>query len=135
MADYETRRKQGIEFSNNDVKGVEESSAEEQQWAFFQAKVSKSPEQVLWYLRSADARPLWPRLDGQPKNSDIPVCSLCGSERIFEFQILPQLLYYFGVQDSTDSLDWGTIAVYSCSGSCKIQGYCEEFAWVQPGFS
>ncbi|CAM6096376.1 unnamed protein product [Calypogeia fissa] len=135
LADYESLRRQGRDFSARDVQGVEESSAEEQQWALFQTKVSKSPEQVLWYLRSSDAKPLWPKLDGQPKPSDIPVCSLCGSERNFEFQILPQLLYFFGIQDNPDSLDWGTIAAYSCRQSCKIEGYCEEFAWVQPGFS
>ncbi|KAL2634346.1 hypothetical protein R1flu_005825 [Riccia fluitans] len=136
LSEYENLRRQGREqFSSKDVQDVEESSAEEQHWAAFQARVSKTPEQVIWYLRSAAAKPLWPRLDGQPKVTDIPVCSRCGGERIFEFQILPQLLYFFKIKDDPDSLDWGTIAVYSCAKSCPVEGYCEEFAWVQPGFS
>ena len=33
---------------------------------------------------------------------------------IWSFQILPQLLYYFGVKNGVDSLDWATIVVYTC---------------------
>ncbi|KAL3693496.1 hypothetical protein R1sor_007147 [Riccia sorocarpa] len=136
LSEYENTRRLGREqFSSKDVQEVEETSAEVQHWAAFQVHVSKTPEQVIWYLRSADAKPLWPRLDCQPKANDIPVCSRCGGERIFEFQILPQLLYFFKIKDDPDSLDWGTIAVYSCGKSCPGEGYCEEFAWVQPGFS
>lgn len=48
------------------------------------------------------------------------------------FQVLPQLLYYFGVKNDADSLDWATIVVYSCEASCDAaMGYKEEFAWVQ----
>ncbi|KAG6557147.1 hypothetical protein Mapa_001074 [Marchantia paleacea] len=137
LSEYENRRRnQGREeFSSKDVAELQESSAEEQHWAAFQARVSKTPEQVLWYLRSADAKPLWPRVDGQPKTTDIPQCSHCGGNRTFEFQILPQLLYYFQLNDDPDSLDWGTIAVYSCEKSCSVEGYSQEFAWVQPGFA
>ena len=32
-----------------------------------------------------------------------------------------------------DRLDWGTIAVYTCTASCGDSGaYLEEAAWVQP---
>jgi len=48
------------------------------------------------------------------------------------FQVLPQLLYFFGVKNDVDSLDWATIAVYSCEESCDgAASYKEEFAWVQ----
>lgn len=47
-------------------------------------------------------------------------------------QVLPQLLYYFGVKNDADSLDWATIVVYSCEASCEGSlAYKEEFAWVQ----
>lgn len=47
-------------------------------------------------------------------------------------QIMPQLLYYFGVKNDPDSLDWATIVVYTCLESCETSmGYKEEFAWVQ----
>jgi len=48
------------------------------------------------------------------------------------FQVMPQLLYFFGVRNQPDSLDWATIAVYTCQGSCdQSVSYKEEFAWVQ----
>lgn len=51
---------------------------------------------------------------------------------MFCLQIMPQLLFYFGVRNDPDSLDWGTIAVYTCSASCGSSlSYKEEFAWVQ----
>ncbi|KAI8524110.1 hypothetical protein RHMOL_Rhmol13G0124200 [Rhododendron molle] len=43
------------------------------------------------------------------------VCSGCRKGRYCseKHQILPQLLYYFGVKNDVDSLDWATIVVYS----------------------
>uniref|UniRef100_A0A2C9VUD4 Programmed cell death protein 2 C-terminal domain-containing protein n=1 Tax=Manihot esculenta TaxID=3983 RepID=A0A2C9VUD4_MANES len=102
-------------------------------WASFQERIAKAPEQVLRYCRNANARPLWPMSSGRPSKDDIPHCSYCGSPSDFEFQILPQLLYYFGVKnDDVDSLDWATIAVYTCRASCEASiAYKQEFAWVQ----
>ncbi|CAI9774294.1 unnamed protein product [Fraxinus pennsylvanica] len=101
-------------------------------WASFQERISRAPEQVLRYCRSAKAKALWPVHSGRPSRSDIPACNYCGGTRCFEFQVLPQLLYYFGVQNDVDSLDWATIVVYTCEASCKgDEGYKEEFAWVQ----
>jgi CBS domain-containing protein len=72
------------------------------------------------------------------KEGGLPACQNCGGSHMFEFQLLPQLLYYLGVQNETDtdSLDWATIAVYTCAASCNksessCEGYVEEFAWVQ----
>ena len=49
-------------------------------------------------------------------------------------QVLPQLLLHLEVdQEAGDSPDWGVIAVYTCSRSCRKEGYAEEFVWVQPG--
>jgi len=75
---------------------------------------------------------------------DIPNCS-CGAKRLFEFQILPSLLHVLNVdshaihgsKDSMDvddllskgGMDWGCIAVYSCSESCEQSR--EEFIIVQ----
>ncbi|CAA2962991.1 programmed cell death 2 [Olea europaea subsp. europaea] len=93
--------------------------------------ISRAPEQVLRYCRSAKAKALWPVYSGQPSRSDIPACNYCGGTRGVDFQVLPQLLYYFGVQNDVDSLDWATIVVYTCEASCIGEGYKEEFAWVQ----
>ena len=63
----------------------------------------------------------------------IPACGSCGGERRFEFQVLPQLLYYLGPLGS--SLDFANLAVYTCARSCgegrTEDGYKEEFVWVQ----
>jgi pre-rRNA-processing protein TSR4 len=63
----------------------------------------------------------------------VPPCARCGSARRFEFQLLPQLLYYLG-DNAAAALDFATVAVYTCSNSCGDgvkEGYFEEFAWVQ----
>jgi len=75
---------------------------------------------------------------------EIPNCS-CGAKRLFEFQILPSLLHVLNVDSyatqgskdnmdvddliSTGGMDWGCIAVYSCSESCQQSR--EEFMIVQ----
>ncbi|PHU20077.1 hypothetical protein BC332_11228 [Capsicum chinense] len=101
-------------------------------WASFQERISRTPEQVLRYYRDAGAKPLWPTSSGQPSKADIPKCTDCGGRRTFEFQVLPQILYYFGVENDAHSLDWATIAVYTCESSCDGNvAYKEEFAWVQ----
>ncbi|KAM7495828.1 hypothetical protein LguiA_020242 [Lonicera macranthoides] len=109
-----------------------EGDDDKRSWASFQEQISKAPEQVLRYCRDAKAKPLWPMSSGRPSKTDIPKCSHCGSPRAFEFQILPQLLYYFGVKNELDSLDWASIVVYTCEASCDGSlAYKEEFVWVQ----
>ncbi|KAE8722319.1 Zinc finger (MYND type) family protein [Hibiscus syriacus] len=112
-----------------------EGDGDKKSWASFQERIAKAPEQVLRYCRSAGSKPLWPILGGHPSKADIPLCSYCGGRLCFEFQILPQLLYFFGVKNDADSLDWATIAVYTCEASCEGVGYEQEFAWVQLGTS
>lgn len=139
LQQYKQRTMEEGEYESEELQGiVEEASAEKKQWVEFQSRLSKNPQQVLRHCRSEQARPLWPRLQGKLEKVAIPPCNTCGAQRIFEFQVLPQLLYYLKV-DSTndDSLDFGTIAVYVCSDSCSPKsgpgGYLEEFAFVQSG--
>ncbi|XP_055962342.1 uncharacterized protein LOC126687221 [Mercurialis annua] len=104
-------------------------------WASFLVRIAKAPGQVLRYCRNDSARPLWSTSSGRPSKQDIPKCNYCGSRMIFEFQILPQLLYYFGVKNESDSLDWANIIIYTCRASCEYgssnTAYKQEFAWVQ----
>jgi hypothetical protein len=52
---------------------------------------------------------------------------------------MPQILNFLGI-DASDAagLDFGTVAVYSCSNSCALLpdgercAYAEEFVFVQP---
>uniref|UniRef100_A0A5B6ZFT3 Putative programmed cell death protein 2 isoform X3 n=1 Tax=Davidia involucrata TaxID=16924 RepID=A0A5B6ZFT3_DAVIN len=109
-----------------------EGDGDKKSWASFQERIARAPEQVLRYCRYASAKPLWPTSSGRPSKTDIPKCSHCGGLRCFEFQILPQLLYYFGVKNDVDSLDWATIVVYTCEASCEgSMAYKGEFAWIQ----
>ncbi|MQM03118.1 hypothetical protein Taro_035899 [Colocasia esculenta] len=84
------------------------------------------------YCRDVKSKPLWPLMTGRPSKADIPKCNYCRGPLCYEFQILPQLLYYFGVRNDADSLDWATIVVYTCMASCEEgMEYKEECAWVQ----
>lgn len=116
---------------------------ERKQFADFLTRTQRAPEQVLRYRFKDGARPLWPSPAHVPKEGDVPPCPRCGSPRRFEFQVLPQLLHYLGVDDeATGSLDFGSVAVYSCAASCATApeggasagdaAYAEEFVWVQP---
>jgi pre-rRNA-processing protein TSR4 len=117
-------------------------SAQQRHYAMFQTRVSYAPEQCLRYCFREGAVPLCPSPEGIPKASSIPPCSRCGGPRIFEFQVMPQLLNYLDIDpEDPCGLDWGTIAVYSCKASCAISmkgegeatgsAYADEFVWVQ----
>ena len=77
-----------------------------------------------------------------PKKStgeeQIPNCEICGSKRVFEFQIMPQLLSVLKLDTSLNekSVDWGVLAVYTCENSCSsnengARVYKSEFIWKQ----
>ncbi|KAG2186486.1 hypothetical protein INT44_002708 [Umbelopsis vinacea] len=104
----------------------------------FQLRVQLYPEQVIRYTRTEygqeDAEPLWVSDKGKPDPKvDVPACSACGAERTFEFQILSTLLNFLGVSHvATDSLDWGSLYVYTCKDNCPTQSnYIEEVLWKQ----
>jgi hypothetical protein len=85
-------------------------------------------------LRYAAGKPLWfctrGRLDG-----DAPSCPCCGSARVFEFQVQPQLIALLMGTPLADRLDYGVICCYTCRNSCDPPAsspYLEEFAYVQP---
>lgn len=45
---------------------------------------------------------------------------------------MPQLLNSLSVDSTGSSIDWGTLAVYTCSVSCNQgDGYSPEFIWKQ----
>lgn len=133
---------------------------EEKAFMLFSKRIRRAPEQVCRYAYGGE--PLWsiplpPKIEGSSKNQrpkknakgitapfpSIPNCA-CGSERVFEFQLLPSLLHVLDVDsarshsdnenDTTDltsmgGMNWGSIAVYSCPNSCDESR--EEFLIVQ----
>ncbi|XP_057440552.1 uncharacterized protein LOC130732545 [Lotus japonicus] len=101
-------------------------------WTNFVECIAEAPEQVLRYYRNTNAKPIWPVSKGRPSRADIPKCSYCGGPMCCEFQILPQLLHFFKVDNEAGSLDWASIVVYACEASCDASlPYKHEFAWVQ----
>uniref|UniRef100_A0A7S4L3C5 Programmed cell death protein 2 C-terminal domain-containing protein n=2 Tax=Guillardia theta TaxID=55529 RepID=A0A7S4L3C5_GUITH len=112
----------------------------------FKLRVDHNKDQCIRYCFSPDVNPFWISKDRQISSQEVPCCPSCGAKRHFEFQIMPQLLYYLKSdgkkkKKSEDfKFDWGVIAIYSCSGSCQTlassssssSSYLEEFVWFQP---
>lgn len=95
----------------------------------FKKRIAPEPHQVVRYSRGGS--PLWVSSQHVPSDQDIPPCT-CGAKRIFEFQVMPQLLNSLSVDSTGASIDWGTLAVYTCSASCDGDDqYCPEFIWKQ----
>ncbi|XP_064174314.1 programmed cell death protein 2 [Anguilla rostrata] len=95
----------------------------------FKQRIELEPHQVLRYCRRGS--PLWVSAEHVPEEKEIPNCP-CGAKRIFEFQVMPQLLNHLKVDSPNASIDWGTVCVYSCEDSCdQGHGYYPEFIWKQ----
>ncbi|RZC86460.1 hypothetical protein C5167_030545 [Papaver somniferum] len=107
--EYDTED-EAVEAMMGDFEGDDDRRS----WTSFQVRVGKAPEQVLRYTQDSKAKPLWPMASGRPSKADIPKCNYCDGPLCFEMQVFPQLLYFFGVKNDVDSLDWATIAVYTC---------------------
>jgi pre-rRNA-processing protein TSR4 len=122
----------GEELSVNDTLKEVDRDVKDKNYQKFRKQIQEEPEQVLRLQRGGE--PLWVVSSCVPDEKNIPECS-CGSRRIFEFQILPQMLYYLEVEKlgKERALDWGTLAVYTCERSCQQNGrqYMEEFIWKQ----
>jgi len=102
----------------------------------FKLRTEREPRQGIRYSFDELSAPLWLSSKGQVEKDKVPPCPHCGAERDFEFQIMPQLLYYLEADDKSATpheMEWGTLAVYSCPDSCVTKAsYAEEFLWVQP---
>ncbi|CAI9742920.1 cell death 2 [Octopus vulgaris] len=105
-------------------------TSDDKEFLKFRRRIRPDPEQVVRYHLGGNV--LWVSSDNKPSEHSIPPCSSCGAQRIFEFQVMPQLLTHLGVDLLDDSLDWGTLAVYTCADSCDIGvKYVQEFLWKQ----
>ncbi|XP_060061177.1 programmed cell death protein 2 [Erinaceus europaeus] len=104
-------------------------SREDRIFQKFKSKIAPEPEQILRYGRGIT--PVWISGENIPQEKDIPNCP-CGAKRIFEFQVMPQLLNHLKADRLGRSVDWGVLAVFTCADSCGLgSGYAEEFVWKQ----
>ncbi|KAM6064373.1 programmed cell death protein 2-like isoform 2-T2 [Theristicus caerulescens] len=97
----------------------------------FMKRISVCPEQILRY--SWGGQPLFITSPPANINKGIPACSNCGSNRVFEFQLMPALVSMLQ-SDSDLSVEFGTVIVYTCERSCwppNQQTPLEEFVFVQ----
>ncbi|XP_002164677.2 programmed cell death protein 2 isoform X1 [Hydra vulgaris] len=126
MTDQNTQLDKQLE---NDLKKIDETNGDKM-FLNFKERIECEPEQIVRY--ELNGEPLWVSSENIPKEQDIPLCK-CGSKRQFEFQILPQMLNYLGVETTKESIDWGTLVVYTCQKNCvNIDDlYVEEFVWKQ----
>uniref|UniRef100_A0A5S6QRM1 MYND-type domain-containing protein n=1 Tax=Trichuris muris TaxID=70415 RepID=A0A5S6QRM1_TRIMR len=95
----------------------------------FRTRIEQNPEQVIRYQRGGQ-----PLFASQANPPIVPACESCGADRHFEFQIMPHLLTYMGL-DTVEALgvDWATICVYTCSANCdgaRLR-YLKEYTWKQ----
>ncbi|XP_035740607.1 programmed cell death protein 2-like isoform X3 [Vespa mandarinia] len=101
---------------------------EDEVFALFRTRIEQNPEQVLRYERNGQIL----YISGSTKIKDVPKCSLCGGERQFEFQIMPQLLNFLNYKDVINSLDWGILVIFTCKKSCMPkEEYAIEYIWKQ----
>ncbi|NWX44329.1 PDCD2 protein, partial [Steatornis caripensis] len=103
---------------------------EDKIFQMFKERVAAEPEQIIRYCRGGEG-PIWVSGENIPEEKDIPNC-VCGAKRIFEFQVMPQLLNHLQVDSLGESIDWGTLVVYTCADNCgEGNEYLEEFIWKQ----
>ncbi|KAI7855292.1 programmed cell death protein 2 [Circinella umbellata] len=110
--------------------------AVDQSFLKFQLKIGLYPDQVIRYERveydMPDREPLWVQQGHKP--TMIPSCDKCGGPRTFEFQILSTLLNYLDISHvAEDSLDWGSVYIYTCKYNCPISPdiFVPEYIWKQ----
>ncbi|XP_050167434.1 programmed cell death protein 2-like isoform X2 [Myiozetetes cayanensis] len=97
----------------------------------FMKRISVCPEQILRY--SWGGQPLFITSPPADITQGVPACSVCGSSRVFELQLMPALVSLLHT-DSDLSVEFGTAIVYTCERSCwptNHQTPLEEFIFVQ----
>ncbi|XP_037676218.1 programmed cell death protein 2-like [Choloepus didactylus] len=97
----------------------------------FMKRIAACQEQILRYSWSGE--PLFLTYPSS-EVSELPVCSHCGSQRIFEFQLMPALVSMLKSNDLDLSVEFGTILIYTCEKSCWPQNHqapMEEFCIIQ----
>lgn len=122
----------GCQLGDKSIRDLESfarnETSDDKEFLKFKERIRNDPEQVVRYHRGGQE--LWVSSENKPTKENIPHCPACGAPRIFEFQVMPQLLVHLDVDNLTKSIDWGILAIYTCSDSCEIDArYVEEYLW------
>jgi pre-rRNA-processing protein TSR4 len=128
IQDYEN------EGSDDDKDDIEAEDTEiDKVFLEFQKVIKREPDQILRYARGEGSKPLWVNSKHILPEKDVPKCRYCGGERVYEFQILPQLLYKLKIEDQPDPMEWENLVAFTCKNSCKKEGvtYYEEVLFRQ----
>ncbi|KAM5134367.1 programmed cell death protein 2-like isoform 2-T2 [Callospermophilus lateralis] len=99
----------------------------------YQQREGIGMEQLLSQRYSWSGEPLF-LTSPTSEITDIPACSHCGGQRIFEFQLMPALISMLQSANLDLSVEFGTILVYTCEKSCWPQNHqtpMEEFCIIQ----
>ena len=107
------------------IKEMEKKARAERDVSFDVLKFSSDLEHNECIRYSRGGVPLWYSDSNRP-NTQVPPCE-CGSERTFEFQVLPQVLGFVGNLD----LEFGTLLIYTCQADCSITNYTPETILIQ----
>nr|XP_010346179.1 programmed cell death protein 2-like isoform X2 [Saimiri boliviensis boliviensis] len=97
----------------------------------FMKRIAACQEQILRYSWSGE--PLFLTCPAS-EVTELPACSQCGGQRIFEFQLMPALVSMLKSANLGLSVEFGTILVYTCEKSCWPQNHqtpIEEFCIIQ----
>ncbi|PRP75954.1 programmed cell death protein 2-like [Planoprotostelium fungivorum] len=101
----------------------------------FQKVVKPYPDQCLRYYGWEGGMPLSVSEENAAIAQEVPPCEYCGSPRIPEFQVLPQLLNHLKLDvKEGNSVDWGVLTVFTCQGCCNSihkedDRYLSEYLW------
>ncbi|XP_029952415.1 programmed cell death protein 2-like [Salarias fasciatus] len=100
----------------------------------FMKRIAPCPQQILRY--SHGGRPLFVSSPPAAASRLAPPCGSCGAARTFELQLMPALVSLLRRADrgGGGELEFGTVLVYTCSGSCWAPGSnsaLEEVCFVQ----
>lgn len=112
------------------MKLMENSKKADSTFLKFQHRTQNYQDQILRYSFGAK-KPLWVNSERQLIGAP-PCCPLCGAKRVYEFQVMPQLLYFLKVDVREETaMDWSSLIVYSCEKSCEpLDGYALEFVFI-----
>ncbi len=105
----------------------------------FYSRIEHFPDQIIRYSRWNENQILWTsRSNILPKRKQFEPhsyfqCPHCKSERKYEFQIMPQILFYLQVEKyGYQNFQFDTILIYTCANSCSTENNCvEECAWIE----